>query len=186
MTTKLKLVGAKTYYCEAFRGGYVLEGGVVELEDDKLVKAFLKETYTDALNNVHPVFVRTTEAVGAAVDEDDDDAEDDDDDDDDGDSDDDEDDDDDAEDEDDDDVAEDDDDDDDDASHTDFKKGDIVTHKKHGDCEIVKILDKKFVNLEDDESELIKKVPIKELKHLKKKEKKEDKKADKNKKKGKK
>jgi hypothetical protein len=72
MTTKLKLVGAKTYFCEAFRGGFVLEGGVVELEDKKLVRALLKETYMDALNNIHPVFVVTEDPVAvAAPDEDD-------------------------------------------------------------------------------------------------------------------
>jgi hypothetical protein len=72
MTTKLKLVGAKTYYCEAFRGGFVLEGGVVELDDKKLVRALLKETYMDALNNVHPVFTVTEDPVAvAAPDEDD-------------------------------------------------------------------------------------------------------------------
>lgn len=72
MTTKLKLVGAKTYFCEAFRGGFVLEGGVVELEDKKLVRALLKETYMDALNNVHPVFVVTEDPVAVAASDEDD------------------------------------------------------------------------------------------------------------------
>ena len=79
-----------------------------------------------------------------------------------------------------------DDDDDDDEASTELKKGDLVVHKKHGDCEVVKILDKKFVNLENDDGDLVKKVSVKELKHLKKKEKKEDKKDGKKKKKSKK
>jgi len=60
MTINLKLVGAQTYFCEAFRGGFVLKGGIVEVED-KIAKKLLKETFMDALNNVHPIFVQTQE-----------------------------------------------------------------------------------------------------------------------------
>lgn len=72
MTINLKLVGAQTYFCEAFRGGFVLKGGIVEV-DDKIAKKLLKETFMDALNNVHPIFVQTQEEPVVEPDDDDDD-----------------------------------------------------------------------------------------------------------------
>lgn len=72
MTTNLKLVGAQTYYCEAFAGGFVENGGIVTV-DDKLARKLLRETFMDSLNNVHPVFVQTDEEPVVIPDEDDED-----------------------------------------------------------------------------------------------------------------
>lgn len=54
--SKLKLVGAQTYYCTAIQGGSILYGQVKEVEDPKVVASLLAETAYDKKDNVIPVF----------------------------------------------------------------------------------------------------------------------------------
>lgn len=54
--SRLKLVGAQTYYCTAIQGGSILYGQVKEVEDPKVVASLLAETTYDKKDNVIPVF----------------------------------------------------------------------------------------------------------------------------------
>lgn len=63
---QLKLVGAKTYYCEGIKGGHVLAGEIAEVEDDAVADSLLKESRLDDRNNRHKIFVSYTPAMAKA------------------------------------------------------------------------------------------------------------------------
>lgn len=63
---QLKLVGAKTYYCEGIKGGHVTMGGIADVEDDTVADALLEESRLDDRNNRHKIFVRYTPAMAKA------------------------------------------------------------------------------------------------------------------------
>ncbi len=63
---QLKLVGAKTYFCEGIKGGYVTLGQIAEIENDEVADALLEESRLDDRNNRHKIFVRYTPAMAKA------------------------------------------------------------------------------------------------------------------------
>lgn len=63
---QLKLVGAKTYFCEGIKGGHVTLGQIAEVENDEVADALLDESRLDDRNNRHKIFVRYTPAMAKA------------------------------------------------------------------------------------------------------------------------
>lgn len=51
----IRLIGAKTYACEAFPRGIIHENDTTEVEDH-IAEQLLSETYMDKKDNVRPVF----------------------------------------------------------------------------------------------------------------------------------
>lgn len=54
--SRLKLVGAQTYFCAAIQGGSILRGQVKEVEDENIAAALLSVVTYDKRNNIVPVF----------------------------------------------------------------------------------------------------------------------------------
>ena len=53
----LKLVGASRYMNKRMSHQVIEKGGLTpDIQDESLVKSLLNATYTDALNNKHPIF----------------------------------------------------------------------------------------------------------------------------------
>lgn len=59
--TKLKLVGAARYICEAAFHDVIVKGQIIEVADDKVADALLADVRVDELNNEHAMFVEMTD-----------------------------------------------------------------------------------------------------------------------------